>query len=233
VCFPTRPTRWSTDLLQGLPFKHRTHKSRLTTNVLGALSLHACCCRTSSCHFVATFFSCSTSRTHTREHFHIGTGHSGFSAPLPDILVAAKRGYPWEFPHASAAIGASYFLLWHWAPLAVVSACVRGVYIHPAKLRSSISNPSNSDVTHLLTNKHSAAHPVSFLNVYLFIHCAPLATSIALVVHLQPPSPTQPTSSIASSSCARPSITHPSQQTGKLRDSTSLALGVSGSRTSL
>jgi hypothetical protein len=113
-------------------------------------------------------------------------------------------------------------------------AC-RGVYIHPpAKLRAFPNHPIRNVTP-------SPAGPVSFLDC-LSIHVlpAPFPTSIALVVHqssqLTHPNPTNPRHVIvaASSCCARP---HPGpiprQQTGKLRDSTSIALGVSGSRTSL
>jgi hypothetical protein len=95
-------------------------------------------------------------RTHLLQHFQIGTAHSGFSAPVPDILVAAERGSPGKATRVRDHC-ASYSS-WHWAPLVVRLAA--GVVFISILRRFEHSQPFNSDVT---LSPITRPHPVFFL----------------------------------------------------------------------
>ena len=144
---------------------HTSLASRPTP--IGGPSLHACCCRTISCHFVAALLA----PTLLREHFQIGTPHSGFSAAVPDILVATKRGSLGRATRVSDRL--RQLTIEALGSIGAVVGCWRCVYIHPATHRAS----SNLD------------HPIPTTPTH-HLHLEPLGSlqSLSLVPSLQPSS---------------------------------------------
>jgi hypothetical protein len=136
--------------------------------------------------------------------------------------------------HASANVCASYFspsIGLHWRFLSARLDCV---YIHPSSEASSIPNCPIRNVAHSLpTTTFSPTTTIARLRPALPLHCAPRCashSSFARVIDLRTTSlhPRHPSRLLR-----RPSKHLPSLQAGQLRDSASLALGVSGTRTTL
>jgi hypothetical protein len=146
--------------LQGSSFKHLTHRSRLTTNAYYARVSPHLLLPDRLLSFRGYALRWATSRTHFLQHFQIGTAPSGFSAPLPDILVAALRGYPWKITRVSDHLrqlfscGIGLHWWWHW---------LLGLCLYPTCEASSILN-------HPIRTSHTPHHSAS---LSLFICLSP------------------------------------------------------------
>jgi hypothetical protein len=169
--------------LQGLPFKHLTHKSRLTT-------INAYCSRLPPrallpdhlLLFRGWLSSCSTPHTVLLQHFQIGTAHAGLSVPLPDILVAAQRGYPGNLTRVSERLRQLFFSE-HWAPLAVLVRAP-GLCLYPSIQRSfehsQLSNSERRSFT-----PHHYPQPYHYYRSASSCSSSPLCPSLRLAFQLR------------------------------------------------
>jgi hypothetical protein len=121
--------------------------------------------------------SCSTT-PHTKllQHFQIGTAHSGLPVPLPDILVAARRGYPGYLTRVSERLRQLFFLQ-HWAPLAVTVGAPQ-LCLYPSREASSIPSCPNRNIALSLptttispTTATNRFRPVSYYLLHLSLRC--------------------------------------------------------------
>lgn len=179
-----------------------------TTPIGVASLLHAYCYRTISCHFVATLLA----RTYFLQHFQIGTAHSGFSAPLPDILVATKRGSLGLVTRVSGPL--CQLILVALGSIGGAVGCWGCVYIHLATHRAF---PTIRFRRHSLTpSPLGVVQSLLYSCTFTFKACQSAS----------PATKTSPTPSLRL--LRRPSIAVQAIQSGFLHDTARIALGVSG-----